>query len=668
MSTIELADAALDAPASTQQTHGLNGVARPAAGPGVVLASSDQAGTTLMVQSGKTYDGGGKLIKEITQASIDTEVTDIVVQNYKVRGGIGIYLRGDRITVQNCDIAQVVARPDGDINGVTMFGDDNVVCYNDIGWTDLLVKGNADTDFGGSHTDAFQTWATPSKGSSSRLKFHHNRIKGPATSDNRFVHQAFMAEGPPSHDGGGGASGISGDWLLADNIIDVQAVNQLVKLDGIKRVTITRNVFRGKAAELCETGDSGTTVTFFSDNDTTAFSGSLGVQVTSGAGPGSPSPGVGPGTVTPLGGGTSPTVIDPPATLTGSVSSSRKVTLNWTDGAHGTPVRYEVHELLKHPDATLKDTIDAPATSRVSGVLQQGTLEYAVRSIGSTGDVSRFSPTVKVTITGSGGTVTAGRAVGWDSGSAPIEPDNGTSFAPGTAVRPMDLMADHWYLTTPEWLPGSNEKKTWNIFKNGRGKPVTEDNPDLDTFVRSSNSKRAFMLNTAKTGIIMSSDSEGSHTPNSQNTRMELREMVADGMDEAAWSTRQGRHQCEIVTQVDRLDGNHMVIGQIHGGNEVNDDLTVFRLEGTSLWITKGNTAHGHLVTGSYHLGTKVTLKFDVDSSGVCTYHFNDSQVWTLQLPRDTKTYFKAGAYLQRKGSAGSWGQVTLYKVTVTHS
>jgi hypothetical protein len=412
-------------PVPTQQTHGLNGVARPTAGTNVVLAPADQASTRLVVQSGKTYDGGGKLIKEITQASIDTKIADVVIQNYKVRGGIGIYLRGDRIKVQNCDIAQVVARPDGDINGMTMFGDDNVACYNDIGWTDYLVKGNSDTDFGSSHTDAFQTWATASKGSSSRLKFYRNRIKGPATSDNRFVHQAFMAEGPPSHDGGGGASGTSSDWLFADNIIEVQAVNQLIKFDGIKLVKVTRNVFKGKAGKLCETGSSGTTLTFFSDNDTTGFSGSAGVPVTSGAGPDSPPPGVGQGTTTTTGGGTgggtSTTVIDPPATLTGSVSSGRKLTLNWTNGSRGTPVEYEIHEFLKYPDATLKATIEASTMSRISSVLQYpAALEYAVRSIDTHGNISRFSQTVKVNITASGGTVTAGQAVGWDSGSAPF--------------------------------------------------------------------------------------------------------------------------------------------------------------------------------------------------------------------------------------------------------
>jgi hypothetical protein len=408
-----------DAPGPSEQAHGLNGVARPASGSDVELAQADQPGTTLVVQSGKTYDGGGKLVKEIRQPDIDKKISNVVIQNYKVRGGIGIYVRGDHITVQNCDIAQVVAR-DGDINGVTVFGDDNVICYNDIGWTDFLVKGNADTNFGGSHTDGFQTWATESKGSSSRLKFYRNRIKGPATSDNRFVHQAFMAEGPHSHDHGGGASGSSEDWLVADNIIDVQAEHQLIKFDAIRGVVVTRNVFTGKAGKLCETGDSGTTLTFFSDNDTTGFSGPIGVPVTAGTGPASPPPGVGHGT-TSSHDETHTTAIDPPATLTGSVSSGRKLMLNWTDGSRGTPARYEVHEFLKHPGATLKATVEAPTRSRVSGVLQHpATLEYAVRSIDAHGRVSRFSPTVKVDITASGGAITPGRAAGWDAGSTPI--------------------------------------------------------------------------------------------------------------------------------------------------------------------------------------------------------------------------------------------------------
>jgi Alginate lyase len=276
---------------------------------------------------------------------------------------------------------------------------------------------------------------------------------------------------------------------------------------------------------------------------------------------------------------------------------------------------------------------------------------------------------VKVEIIASGATVTPGRAAGWDSGDTPIKSGSGTSPGgeSGAAVFPMDLISGYWYLTTPEWSP-IDGSKTWNIYKDGRGKPITAKNPDLDTFVRNSNPKRAFILNSTKTGIIMSSDYDGSHTPNSENTRMELREMINNGMDEAKWSTRKGRHQCEIVTQVDRLDGNHMVIGQIHGGVEVNDDLTVFRLEGASLWITERNDHNAHLVTDSYQLGIKIKIKFDVDSSGVCTFFFEGSQVWTLQLPRDTESYFKAGAYLQREGSPHSWGQVTLYKVTVTHS
>ena len=359
--------------------------------------------------------------------------------------------------------------------------------------------------------------------------------------------------------------------------------------------------------------------------------------------------------------------IDPPRNLTGSVSSDRTLTNRWEAPLHGDVDHYELHEFLKHPENTLKATLPAGTLSRTSGVLEHpANLEYAIRAVDTHGNTSKFSATSLVEITSSGGTVTTGRPVGWDADPS-VSTDPGGARS-GTAVFPMDLMGDGWYLTTPE--PGSSvSPKAWEVYKDGRGHPVSDHNPDLDRFVRDTNEKRTFKLNVAKDGIIMSTDFEGSHTPHSNNTRMEFREMESDGRTEAAWSTRGGRHQCEIVTQVDRLDGNHMVIGQIHGGNQHDDDLTVFRLEGRKLWITKGNTAHGHLVADDYELHTKITIKFDVDPSGDCSYYFNGTKVedFTLSLPFDDKTYFKAGAYLQLKGSAGSWGQVTLYEVTISH-
>jgi hypothetical protein len=395
------------------------------------------------------------------------------------------------------------------------------------------------------------------------------------------------------------------------------------------------------------------------------------------------------------GGGTGTVTLSPPRTLTGSINSSRVCTLNWLKESIGTATQYEVHS-GPSPDAlTLKTTVDAPTLQRVSGSLQAQTIYYAVRAKDAAGKFSRFSNQVKVVVTSSGGTVTAGLAEGWDAGSGGQEPDDpgeepttgggssqvGSGGAPSPIVNPADLFrtADgkvKWYLTTPEWDPSDNTK-TWNINMGG--------SPDLATFKRDTNAKRAFKLNASKSGVIMSADYEGSHTPNSANTRMELRER--DGANaNIGWSTRSGTHRLTSITQCDRLDGNHCVMAQIHGGQEANDDLTVYRLEGTTLWATNGDEPHGHVIDSNYQLGTPVLMSFDVNSSGSCKFRYKKFATveealaydlsltwalpidWTLQLPVDSKSYFKDGCYNQRKGAAGSYSQVTLYKTIPTHA
>lgn len=91
------------------------------------------------------------------------------------------------------------------------------------------------------------------------------------------------------------------------------------------------------------------------------------------------------------------------AELTGSVSSSRVLTLQWQPDDAFTA--YEVHEFLKTPESTLKATVTTP--SRVSSVLAPNqTLEYAVRGKTVAGELGPFSDRVVVVITANGGTVT----------------------------------------------------------------------------------------------------------------------------------------------------------------------------------------------------------------------------------------------------------------------
>lgn len=350
--------------------------------------------------------------------------------------------------------------------------------------------------------------------------------------------------------------------------------------------------------------------------------------------------------------------ISPPRALSATVDASRRCALAWRPPASGTAVAYQVHELRKHPDATLKATVTRD--SRLSGGLSPFVFEYAVRAVAEDGSLSAFSNTVIVTVTAKGGSTAPGQPAGWDTAAPPTdpappvpeEPPVVPPTAPSTDVRyPMDLMPDYWKLTLPLWSPSSSSK-VWEVLKDGT--------PDLDTFSHS----EWFRLNAAKTGIEMGAFYEGAHTPNSMNVRCELREMNASGTDVATWSTTSGRHVLDVETQVDRLDGNHCVIAQIHGGD---DDVTVWRLEGSTLWITAGDTAHGFQAMTDYQLGTRIRVGFDA-SGGKVRYFLNGQKVPFELSAADSSSYFKAGNYMQRKGAAGSKTFVTLYKAVVTHS
>lgn len=94
--------------------------------------------------------------------------------------------------------------------------------------------------------------------------------------------------------------------------------------------------------------------------------------------------------------------------LTGSVASSRALTLNWDGDSAFT--HYEVHEFLSNPNATLKATLTT--TQRVSSPLSANqTLQYAIRGKTADDELGPFSESVLVTITSSGGSVVPGGPV-----------------------------------------------------------------------------------------------------------------------------------------------------------------------------------------------------------------------------------------------------------------
>lgn len=204
--------------------------------------------------------------------------------------------------------------------------------------------------------------------------------------------------------------------------------------------------------------------------------------------------------------------------------------------------------------------------------------------------------------------------------------------------------------------------KNWKINIPTSGAPEIVQ-PKLATYT-----SEWFHLNDAGDGVVFYCPTSGGTTPNSKNPRSELREMRDDGADEAEWNSGSGTHSMVVdlmVTQLPAGSKLHCVIAQIH---DSGDDMTVFRLEGSSLWITDGDKTHGHLVTGDYKLGTRIQIGFHINA-GVVTYTFNGKTVPYTQTRKRSGCYFKTGAYNQAGGVGDPAGkaEVVLYSVQVCH-
>jgi hypothetical protein len=222
---------------------------------------------------------------------------------------------------------------------------------------------------------------------------------------------------------------------------------------------------------------------------------------------------------------------------------------------------------------------------------------------------------------------------------------------PGAARYPADIVGPNWYITLPTGRQGS---------------PDTVHQPEFATY-----SSRYFELTEAHDGVVFRCWHGGVTTSGSSNPRSELREMVNGGADKAAWSCTTGTHAQTVVGQVNRLTKvrPHLVLWQIHGADR---DVTVFRVEGTNLWITNGNDPHGHLVTDSFRLGERYELKGEA-ANGQVHYWYNGQPIDYTVRATDTGCYFKAGAYAQTNPqsapseSTTEYDEVVIYRVTVSH-
>lgn len=172
------------------------------------------------------------------------------------------------------------------------------------------------------------------------------------------------------------------------------------------------------------------------------------------------------------------------------------------------------------------------------------------------------------------------------------------------------------------------------------------------------------------TGVRFRAPVDGVTTGGSSYPRSELREMTADGSDEAEWSTSEGTHTLTVTTAVTALpkEKDEFVAAQIHGGD---DDLTVFRLEGEKLYVTSPEDSNFELADDGYELGTPFEAKF-VAADGQIKAYYNGELVTTQDIDSDT-AYFKAGAYTQANcGNSDpcdetNYGEAVITGLSVTH-
>lgn len=190
--------------------------------------------------------------------------------------------------------------------------------------------------------------------------------------------------------------------------------------------------------------------------------------------------------------------------------------------------------------------------------------------------------------------------------------------------------------------------------------------PELDAYA----AVPWFVPNEACDGVRFGAAVDGVTTSGSDYPRSELREMSADGSDEAEWSTTEGTHSMvieEAITEVP-AEKPEVVAAQVHGGD---DDLTTIRLEGTSLYVSDPDSDDYALITEDYQLGTPFKAEFRA-ADGAVEVYYNDALQATVETDSST-AYFKAGAYTQANCEnsdpcdESNYGEVEVYDVTVSH-
>lgn len=214
--------------------------------------------------------------------------------------------------------------------------------------------------------------------------------------------------------------------------------------------------------------------------------------------------------------------------------------------------------------------------------------------------------------------------------------------APATVF---DLSA--WKLTVP-----------YNTERKGNPDEIVQ--PELSDF----HDESCFYLSETGDSIIFEAACDGIGTTNSKYPRSELREMTADGREEARWSTKdKDRHVLEAeltILQTPKVRP-HLVCAQIH---DKHDDIIMVRLEGNELFVERGNLEEV-MLDSDYQLGDKFNLRIEAGKGRIKVW-YNEQKKMDWKVSKKG-CYFKVGCYTQsnmdKEKQKGSYGKVELSKL-----
>ena len=311
----------------------------------------------------------------------------------------------------------------------------------------------------------------------------------------------------------------------------------------------------------------------------------------------------------------------------------------------------------------------------------------AARTVGSVtiawhqGDIRRFTFDVQTSTDASSWTTVISRRVTSGTTLQPEAYDFGDRSARYVRVVGHGNTTNEWTSITETTVQGADGStgctypaNVLNLTNWYLGLPIGQDEDPTDIMQPrlATYSIDPWFVTTADCrGVRFRAAVDGVTTSGSNYPRSELREMTGNGTTKAAWSSTSGTHTLVIRQAITALPRTkpHVVAGQIHDGS---DDVTVFRLEGSNLYITNGDTAHHKLVTSGYTLGTEFEAKF-VASNGQVKAYYNGVLQTTI-TKSFSGAYFKAGAYTQANCtnsspcSSSNYGEVVIRSLTVTHS